>query len=632
MGESFLEKTGGAGLKLNDVIEDFKYVYQGQTVKAGDFVNYINGISGKINFGTSTDTAINKTDTYTGYAISATAMDDTKVVIVHGDSSHKLRAIVCKIDGITITYGTDTVLINTAYTGQQISSVKLDDSSLFVSHAGASSSTSSQYLYGAIIVVKDLTVSLTVNKKLNSTGYMLYTNSVLLSKNKVFIGYCQSSSQHLYGVVCTINTEAATITAGSLTSLSTASYAGSMMSCCALTQDNVFIAHCYGSNHHLYGIVCNISGTTITKGSDTSLVSNTTYTGDYISTCLLTNGNVFIAHGYETYRFLNAIVASVSGTTVSKGTGIRLVGDIQVIDRGMATNVSVVPLNNNNVLVTHPKNTDNYYLYGIMCTVNGTTITKGSDTQLITAGYSGYKTSPILLNNGTIFIAHSYSSDYYLYAQVFGIDYTNNIVITSNIIALGQEQQVIPATNPPFAAIALSKGVGGTATEHNEQVQIARLQQLIQDNIFRTTWTEIEHHAKYQSSDGTIVTVSGDGYPNDDRGLPTNMFDGDEASFFGAKVDTNPWVKVEFSTAKKITKMKIKVTGQTSTTLTNFKIQGSNSDSSWTDLYTHTGDCSNLTEVTLSSTNYYKYYRIYATTNNQYYCLFYEWQTTEVVQ
>lgn len=35
-------------------------------------------------------------------------------------------------------------------------------------------------------------------------------------------------------------------------------------------------------------------------------------------------------------------------------------------------------------------------------------------------------------------------------------------------------EDVAPAIEPPFNAVALSSGVGGTDTEHNEQVKIAR--------------------------------------------------------------------------------------------------------------------------------------------------------------
>ena len=67
------------------------------------------------------------------------------------------------------------------------------------------------------------------------------------------------------------------------------------------------------------------------------------------------------------------------------------------------------------------------------------------------------------------------SSNYYLNAQIFGIDYENNIP-TNNIEITEYEQQVTPAIKSPFDAVALSSGIGGTDTEHNEQVKIARLQ------------------------------------------------------------------------------------------------------------------------------------------------------------
>lgn len=46
MGQGAIDYIGvKGGLKLNDVIEEFKYVYKGQEIKAGDFVNYINGVA-----------------------------------------------------------------------------------------------------------------------------------------------------------------------------------------------------------------------------------------------------------------------------------------------------------------------------------------------------------------------------------------------------------------------------------------------------------------------------------------------------------------------------------------------------------------------------------------------------------
>ena len=109
----------------------------------------------------------------------------------------------------------------------------------------------------------------------------------------------------------------------------------------------------------------------------------------------------------------------------------------------------------------------------MICEIDGSNIITGTDTEILNGTYISYTYDNILLNNGTIFVAHSKETSYYLNAQIFAIDEANNIP-TNNIVITEYEQQVTPAIEPPFNAIALSSGVGGTDTEHNEQVKIAR--------------------------------------------------------------------------------------------------------------------------------------------------------------
>ena len=55
--------------------------------------------------------------------------------------------------------------------------------------------------------------------------------------------------------------------------------AGSAISTCLIPNGNIFIAHSYGSSYYLYGIVCSINGTTITKGNDMAIENSTSYSG-----------------------------------------------------------------------------------------------------------------------------------------------------------------------------------------------------------------------------------------------------------------------------------------------------------------------------------------------------------------
>ena len=71
------------GLKLNDVIEECKYVYQGQTIKAGDFVEYVNGVASQRTETSSEKALTDNSVPQTGVKISAVLLDEKRVFIAH---------------------------------------------------------------------------------------------------------------------------------------------------------------------------------------------------------------------------------------------------------------------------------------------------------------------------------------------------------------------------------------------------------------------------------------------------------------------------------------------------------------------------------------------------------------------
>ena len=241
---------------VNGIIESYK-VTAGGNISAGDFVSYVNEFSRDIS-----DASL-ATTSKAAYVISAVALSDSKVFIAHSYRSYYyLYGMVCTISSTTITAGTDTQLSTQAYSGNaSISAVALSDS-------------------------------------------------------KVFIAHNRDSDYYLYGMVCTVS--GTTITAGTDTQLSTETYSGAVISAVALSDSKVFIAHSYGSYYYLNGMVCTVSGTTITAGSDTSLVT-TSDAGFVISAVALSDSKVFIAHSYDADSYyLYALTAKSSiGTTTS---------------------------------------------------------------------------------------------------------------------------------------------------------------------------------------------------------------------------------------------------------------------------------------------------------------------------
>ena len=189
-------------------------------------------------------------------------------------------------------------------------------------------------------------------------------------------------------------------------------------------------------------------------------------------------------------------------------------------------------------------------------------------------------------------------------------------------------EDVAPAIEPPFNAIALSSGVGGTETEHNEQVKITRLPIEIAKagNIFPTSWTE-ESTTKIVASDGTILTASSynsSGYMLSyacDNKTDTTWKSGDYGT---------AWLKIKLPAARKITKMKYYAYPNNGDI--NVIIQGSNDDSKWDDLYTTSEKQNSLIERTLNNPDYYQYYKLVIECSTYAMAFVYEWQTSEYVE
>lgn len=450
------------GVKLNDVIEEFKYVYQGQTIKAGDFVEYINGVAGQTNYGTSSDTALNGTDAETGEAISAVELDGGRVFVAHS-SSRYLYGIVCTINGATITKGTDTQLNTTDYSGTVISTELLPNGNVFIAYNHGSN----DYLAAVVCTVSGTTITKGQNQTLKTSSYAGYAISTeLLPNGDVFIAHTYNyDTEILYGMVVTVS--GTTISAGTDTKISSTFGSGSIIHAKLLPNGKIFIAHSYGSSSAtLYGTIVTVSGTTISIETSTKLSSTTAIKN--IQAEVLSENSVFVVYSYNSNYQPMGIVCTINGTTITSGTDTILYETLQS-GRGLST----LLLPSGKILIVHATDSP-YGLSAVIVTVSGTTITLGVETLLNSVEHAGYVTSSIFLNNGTLFIAHSHTSGKdYLYAQIFGIDETNNIP-TNQIIATEYEQQVTPATQPPFDGIALSSGVGGDDTAHNEQVKIAR--------------------------------------------------------------------------------------------------------------------------------------------------------------
>lgn len=478
MGIAKLYGQKASGTNINGIIKDY-HAYAGENISAGDLVEYINGVSGQTDYGASSPVPINITTEKAGYnGISAVQLDDDRVFITYSYRSSTenltlaLGAVIVTIKGASITVGTHTVLATTAYSGNGAEAMKLDENRVFIAHP----TNGSYHLSVMICTIEGSVITPASDTTVATTEYSSSKMSLAkLDDNRIFIAHSHNKDYYyLYGIVITVS--GTSITTGTNTAInSSTGGTGSGMSAKLLPNGNIFIAHTYSkTTSSLYAIIVTVSGTTISKATDTQL-TGAIYAGN-IRTEVLSETSVFVAYSYSTTSKLNGIVCTVSGTSISAGT-ITEINTTSYAGYGLST----LLLPSGKILIVHSSDSS-YCLSAVIVTVSGTTITLGTETLLNSVGYTGYSTSVIFLSNGSIFIAHSYSSSYNLYAQIFGIDEVNNVP-TNNIVIPTYEQQVRKTTTSQFDGVAKTSGVGGNETGHKDLVSIYTLEKPIENLI-----------------------------------------------------------------------------------------------------------------------------------------------------
>ena len=281
-----------------------------------------------------------------------------------------------------------------------------------------------EYINGIASQTTETSVDTQLSSMQNSGNVI---SAVKLDGSRIFIAHMYSPNYSLYGMIVTINDT--NITYGADTRLSDTTRSGSAISAIKLDDNRIFIAHSYGNNYHLYGMIVSISGSTITTGDDTELTINTTIDRPgRISAQLLHGGDVFVSYPYGARNYLYGMIVSISGTSVTAGTEVSLSTDPM-----SGEVISTQLLSNGNIFIAHSYS--NYQLYGMIVAIIGSTIRVGKKEQLSNITNSGKSISTKLLRDNVIFIAHSYDTYYYLYGMIVKIDGTSIINGTDTILS-----------------------------------------------------------------------------------------------------------------------------------------------------------------------------------------------------
>ena len=382
----------GKGSKIHGIVEE--YVAKGN-ISTGGFVKYLRELI-KDNELISTD-SVNITN-----IISAVKLDDNTVFIVHNNGSNTVKyysyGVVCKIQDNEIIVGTDTQLFSNYNRGMSI--VALNQNKVFIAYSPAESS----YLRACICTVDGTNITVgDMSYLATDTGSdASVISAAKLSESKVFVAYSHSSTnQYLYGVACTISGN--TVTRGLPVQLNYVKNSGKVISTTALNQNTVFIAHS-DVDDYSHGMICTISGTTITVETDTQL--STSGTTVALKTALQNNKIIILdCKLYLGVTILLCTVSDINNITVAiKKDGYKIYPK---------NAISLNLIHNNEMFIPYcydgSTTSGKHYLYGMFCEITETDIIKERHIKLSLIEKSALAISSVVLGTN-IFIAHSQGS------------------------------------------------------------------------------------------------------------------------------------------------------------------------------------------------------------------------------
>jgi len=265
-------------------------------------------------------------------------------------------------------------------------------------------------LYGTkFSTLEQLVLNDFVNKKDFNTsgsgaiGYFSNVSVAQIDPNKVLITYEDYDNQN-YGTAIVASVSGTTISYGTKAVFNAAET--SDISVAKLDTNKALIAYSdYGNSDYGTAIVASVSGTTITYGLEYIFNSTGTY---YLSAAQLTTDKAIIAYddgGNSDYG--TAIVASVSSTTISYD------GSEAVFNSATTSYISTAQLGTNRSIITYKDEGNSNYGTAIVASVSGATITyPGGEAVFNSATTSYISTTPIGTDKALIAYKDEGNSNY----------------------------------------------------------------------------------------------------------------------------------------------------------------------------------------------------------------------------
>jgi hypothetical protein len=319
MGEALISRKGG-GMSINGIIQEYR-CWAEEGISAGNFVEYIESVSA------DTDIACTA-----GGFVTARKLDETRAIFLNfrESAASLMKACVCEVVGTKITVGT-AVSISGTSSGDVCGCAALEviDSNR-VMIVGKNYSK----LYVFICSIDGLALTVESSTLLGSslgTDYEEDEVDVSIAKvgtNKFFVahGFGSSTSQLAVNLL-TVDGTTVTIGETFYPVVNTPKRSGTLISCVALNDSTVFLAHGNSDDgNNLYGVICNIEDTSVTFGENVALgdyaTAATTIGATMLSATALNENKVLVSmRGSDTYN-IELFVCEIAGTTITCGESV----------------------------------------------------------------------------------------------------------------------------------------------------------------------------------------------------------------------------------------------------------------------------------------------------------------------
>jgi len=452
--QGFIHNQKGSGV-IGDIIE--KYVAANETIEAGSFVEFVNGLaSGSI---LTTSPKSLGCNTSAGINYEAELLTENKVIIAYYDylvtTTKYLRVRIITINKNQITLGTEYTLNDV--TSENIKIEVLNPNSAIIIYTRSDTDYRNYgYTVGINITDDGVITASNIATISTSVAYLYSFELCKLTETSALVVYRDSSNSYIRGAVITYTSSTNTISVGSIRTIY--SYTADDFILGRLADNELIFMHTVTDSRDMIATKLTISGTSITKSFTATLVTKAN-NGDAEPAC---EGVVVLAPDRFLIRYSSKHnEQSVQAYIVYKIFNNNFVpGNIVYAKSVYGSLNRMVQMDENTVFSFYD---EDYWVLDIRDTYISLV---GEGTLPHTSiSYDGTQFQKIAPNR--IFFVTDISGHFEGAAIV-----VDGYKLTNEIIEGTFEVQARKATTSKVDGVARTTGTGGTPTKHGETIQV----------------------------------------------------------------------------------------------------------------------------------------------------------------